>query len=166
MIWYRNSSDGEVNNVGDFDIAEVLEHLMHTIHLYGVPGGVNGSFNGLQWDPEYHSSWQTSELYLAMNEAIQNGVFSLQDYGDENIDSPETFRIASKEYLYLLNFGMWEFGQEFLGRWQSFSRMERPSKNTCRNRRTKSLGLRSLQPLHQTRSIKTEFIQLTLHLPR
>ena len=113
MIWYRNSSDAEVNNVGDFDIAEVLEHLMHTIHLYGVPGGVNGSFNGLQWDPEYHSSWQTSELYLAMNEAIQNGVFSLQDYGDENIDSPETFRIASKEYLYLLNFGMWEFGQEF-----------------------------------------------------
>ena len=41
MVWYRNSSDGEVNNVGDYDIAEVLEHLMHTIHLYGVPGAVD-----------------------------------------------------------------------------------------------------------------------------
>jgi hypothetical protein len=32
---------------------------------------------------------------------------------DENIDSPETYRLTSKEYLYLLNFGMWEYGQEF-----------------------------------------------------
>ena len=33
MVWYQNSSDGAVNTVGDYDIAEVLEHLMHTIHL-------------------------------------------------------------------------------------------------------------------------------------
>ena len=43
MVWYRNSSDGEVHNVGDYDIAEVLEHLMHTIHLFGVTGAVTGS---------------------------------------------------------------------------------------------------------------------------
>ena len=113
MIWYRNSSDGQVNTVGDYDIAEVLEHLMHTLHLYGVPGAVTGSQTALQWDPEYHRDWQTSELYLAMKEAIDNGVFSLKDYGDENLDTPDTYQIASKEYLYLLNFGMWEFGQEF-----------------------------------------------------
>lgn len=113
MVWYRNSSDGEINNVGDYDIAEVLEHLLHTIHLFGVPGGAEGSLSALQWDPENHSGWQTSELYSAMKEAVDNGVFSLKDYGDENIDSPETFRIATKEYLYVLNFGMWEFGQEF-----------------------------------------------------
>ena len=113
MIWYRNSSDGQVNNVGDYDIAEVLEHLMHTLHLYGVPGAVTGSQTALQWDPEYHRDWQTSELYLAMMEAVDNGVFSLKDYGDENLDTPNTYQIASKEYLYLLNFGMWEFGQEF-----------------------------------------------------
>ena len=113
MVWYRNSSDGEVNNVGDYDIAEVLEHLMHTIHLYGVPGAVTGSQNALQWDGEFHSGWQTSELYAAMNEAVNNGVFSLKDYGDENINNPDTFSVAAKEYLYLLNFGMWEYGQEF-----------------------------------------------------
>ena len=113
MVWYRNSSDGEVNNVGDYDIAEVLEHLMHTIHLYGVPGAVTGSQNALQWDYEFHSGWQTSELYYAMKEAVDNGVFSLKDYGDENINTPDTYSVASKEYLYLLNFGMWEYGQEF-----------------------------------------------------
>jgi len=113
MVWYRNSSDGEVNNVGDNDIAEVLEHLMHTIHLYGVPGAVTGSQNALQWDGEFHSGWQTSELYYAMKEAVDNGVFSLKDYGDENINNPDTYSVASKEYLYLLNFGMWEYGQEF-----------------------------------------------------
>jgi len=113
MVWYRNSSDGEVNNVGDYDIAEVLEHLMHTIHLYGVPGAVTGSQNALQWDYEVHSGWQTSELYYAMKEAVDNGVFSLKDYGDENINSPDTYSVASKEYLYVLNFGMWEYGQEF-----------------------------------------------------
>jgi hypothetical protein len=113
MVWYRNSSDGEVNNVGDYDIAEVLEHLMHTIHLFGVPGAVTGSQNALQWDNEFHSGWQTSELYYAMKEAVDNGVFSLKDYGDENINTPDTYSVASKEYLYLLNFGMWEYGQEF-----------------------------------------------------
>ena len=113
MIWYQNSSDGAVNTVGDYDIAEVLEHLMHTIHLFGVPGAVNGSQDALQWDPEYHRDWQTSELYYAMKEAVDNGVFSLTDYMDGNIDSPETYRLISKEYLYLLNFGMWEYGQEF-----------------------------------------------------
>ena len=113
MVWYRNSSDEEVNNVGDYDIAEVLEHLMHTIHLYGVPGAVTGSRNALKWDSETQSGWQTSELYYAMKEAVDKGVFSLRDYMDENIDSPETYRLTSKEYLYLLNFGMWEYGQEF-----------------------------------------------------
>ena len=113
MVWYRNSSDGPVNTVGDYDIAEVLEHLLHTIHLFGVPGAVPGSQNALQWDYETQTGWQTSELYYAMKEAVDNGVFSLKDYGDEKINTPDTYSIASKEYLYVLNFGMWEYGQEF-----------------------------------------------------
>ena len=45
---------------------------------------------------------------------MDNGVFNLRDYGDENINTPDTFRIITgMEYLYLLNFGMWEYGQEF-----------------------------------------------------
>ena len=40
MIWYLNSS--ATPGSGDADITEVMEHLMHTIHLYGVRGGVEG----------------------------------------------------------------------------------------------------------------------------
>jgi hypothetical protein len=118
MIWYKINSDGTVNNIGNVDIGEVLEHLMHTIHILGLPGAVPGSQTALQWDPENHSGWQKSELYLAMKEAVENGVFSLADYGDGSIDSEETYRVATKEYLYLLNFGMWEFGTEI---WQGGS---------------------------------------------
>ena len=53
-----------------------------------------------------------------MKEAVGNSVFSLADYGDGSIDSEETYRVATKEYLYLLNFGMWEFGTEI---WQGGS---------------------------------------------
>ena len=61
---------------------------------------------------------------LSPREAVDNGVFSLKDYGDENLDTPNTYQIASKEYLYLLNFGMWEFGQE-LRKTEPSTRVER-----------------------------------------
>ena len=51
MIWYKINSDGTVNSMGDVDIGEVLEHLMHTIHIFGLPGAVPGSkqlFNGIR----------------------------------------------------------------------------------------------------------------------
>ena len=108
MVWYQNSSHGAVTTEGDIDIQELVEHLMHTIHLYGVRGGVEGSTAALKGTEETDINYETSELWLAMQEAISNGVYDISGYGD----APAHF-VITKEYTYLLNFNMWEFGSEF-----------------------------------------------------
>jgi hypothetical protein len=107
MIWYLNSS--ATSGSGDDDIVEVIEHLMHTIHQYGVRGAVSGSYNGLSWDPDTDSDWNTRELYLAIKEAVDDSVFDISDYGDASYNTASTFKLIAKEYLYLLNFNMWEY---------------------------------------------------------
>ena len=112
MVWYQNSSNGAVSTAGDNDIQELLEHLMHTIHLYGVRGGVTGSEAALNADVE-QAGWDSTELYFALKEAVDNGAFDISGYGDADYTNPNTYAVASKEYTYVLNFGMWEFGSEF-----------------------------------------------------
>ena len=112
MVWYQNSSNGAVSTEGDTDIQELLEHLMHTIHLYGVRGGVTGSEAALNADVE-QAGWNSTELYFALKEAVDNGAFDISGYGDADYTNPNTYAVASKEYTYVLNFGMWEFGSEF-----------------------------------------------------
>ncbi|MDA7900674.1 leucine-rich repeat protein, partial [Akkermansiaceae bacterium] len=107
MIWYLNSDAASGN--GDADITEVVEHLMHTIHSYGVRGGVSGSIEGLSWMPDMDPDWKTRELFLALKQAVDNGVFSLGGYGDEDYNTASTFELAAIEYLYLLNFNMWGY---------------------------------------------------------
>ena len=42
MIWYsKNGTNLSEENI-NAKVTEVLEHLMHTVHLYGVRGGVEG----------------------------------------------------------------------------------------------------------------------------
>ena len=107
MIWYDIPDSG---NTGDGDITEVLEHLMHTIHQFGVRGAVDGSFNALMSNSTDESGkssfYKTHDLYLAMKQAMDNGVFT-PDYGAGNDG------LLMQEYTYLLNFSMWEFGKEF-----------------------------------------------------
>jgi hypothetical protein len=113
MIWYLNSS--AASGSGDDDIVEVIEHLMHTIHQYGVRGAVSGSYNGLSWDPETDSDWNTRELYYAIKEAVDDSVFDISDYGDASYNTASTFKLIAKEYLYLLNFNMWEYSSLWSG---------------------------------------------------
>ena len=69
MIWYQNEMS--TDNI----IVEVLEHLMHTIHPYGVRGAVDGSFDALMGtDSEVESSqdYKSNDLYLAMKQLPHN----------------------------------------------------------------------------------------------
>ena len=113
MIWYLNS--GAASGSGDADIVEVIEHLMHTIHQYGVRGAVSGSYNELSWDPDTDSNWNTRELYYAIKEAVDDSVFDISDYGDASYNTAATFKLIAKEYLYLLNFNMWEYSSLWSG---------------------------------------------------
>ena len=95
MVWYKNVDS---TFKGDDDINEVVEHIFHTIHLYGVPGGVDGSINALNSNTEAAGFTET-ELWKAMKEAIDNSVFGVSDYGNGDPTNPEFAGIMLKEYM-------------------------------------------------------------------
>lgn len=108
MVWYKNIDS---QFTGDDDINELLEHVLHTLHRFGVRGAVEGSFNGLNMEAEEEDITKT-DLYLAMIEAHSNGVFDVEGYGGD-ITNRDAWPVMLKEYQYLLTFGMWSFGPEF-----------------------------------------------------
>jgi hypothetical protein len=119
MVWYQNSSHDGVTTTGDNDITELFEHIMHTLHVHGVRGAVEGSVEALNYyktnQEPYEAndnSWKTSELYLAVKEAVENDIF-YPEYAPDLLDHPKAFEVAAKEYTYALNFSMWEMGKEF-----------------------------------------------------
>ena len=103
MVWYLNSS-GEGFGNGDIDAAEVIEHVFHTIHMSGLDA------LALKQYSEFSSDWASGPVYAAMKEAYDGGLWDSEGYGGDawKTDS-EMFRIAQKEYLYLLNFSMFEY---------------------------------------------------------
>ena len=110
MVWYRNVS-GPSPSVGDTDVEEVVEHLMHTIHLFGLPGAVDGSDVALNWVASENSGFANTALHLAMSEAINGSYFDPTDYAPNWNTNAEQAEVAYKEYLYLLNFNMWEMSE-------------------------------------------------------
>ena len=91
---------------GDTAILEVIEHLLHTITVYGL--SENDALNQQN---------QTSALYLAMVEAINNGMFDLSGYSGQGTfpgNDPEFRALLMREYLYLLILGEWNYITEFV----------------------------------------------------
>lgn len=107
MVWYANIS-GPSPSVGDRDIEELVEHLMHTIHLFGIMGAVPGSETAVNWLATNNVNWQTTELHLAMKEAIDGGFFDPTDYAPDWATVDEAAEVAYKEYMYLMNWSMWD----------------------------------------------------------
>ena len=116
MVWYNNAS-GPSPTTQDSEIEEVMEHLFHTIHLFGLPGATPGSATGLNWlaTNAVGDSWKTTELHLAMSEAIAASKFDPSDYAPSWATNTEQAEIAYKEYMYLLNWGMWGMSEFWNG---------------------------------------------------
>jgi hypothetical protein len=111
MVWFKNTDS---KGTGDDDINELLEHTLHTLHRFGVRGGVEGSTVALNAEAEEFDISNT-ELFLAMKEAYTNGVFDIEGYGDAEITNQDLWPVLCKEYTYLLTFGMWEFNEFWEG---------------------------------------------------
>ena len=103
MVWYLNST-GDGYGDGDTDAQEVIEHVFHTIHMHGLPADDIKLYNYLA------SDWASGDLYAAMEEAYDDGYWDSSGYGGNTwkTDS-DAFELAAKEYLYLLNFCMFEY---------------------------------------------------------
>ena len=105
MVWYLNST-GDGYGDGDIDAQEVIEHVFHTLHMHGLPADDIKLYQFLAAD------WQSGDLYAAMEEAYDAGKWDPSGY-QENPDDWKTdgdaFEVAAKEYLYLLNFCMFEY---------------------------------------------------------
>ena len=111
MVWYKNVDS---SGTGDDDINEILEHTLHTIHRFGVRGAVDGSTEALNAESDEEDISDT-EIFLAMKEAYNNGVFDISGYGNGDINNQDIWGVLLKEYTYLLTFGMWEFNEFWEG---------------------------------------------------
>jgi subtilisin family serine protease len=103
MVWYLNSTGGAPGD-GDQDAQEVIEHVFHTIHMHGLDAQT------LKLYPFLSSDWNTGPLYNAMVEAYDGGFWDSAGYGGDTWKTNgEAFEVAAKEYLYLLNFCMFDY---------------------------------------------------------
>jgi len=110
MVWYKNIDS---QGTGDDDINEIMEHTLHTLHRFGVRGGVEGSTEALNIEAEEQDITNT-DVFLAMKEAYTNGVFDIEGYGGD-INNRDAWPVMLKEYQYLLTFGMWEYSEFWEG---------------------------------------------------
>jgi hypothetical protein len=110
MVWYKNIDS---RGTGDDDINEIIEHTLHTLHRFGVRGGVEGSTEVLNIEAEEEDVSNT-DVFLAMKEAHNNGVFDIEGYGGD-INNRDAWPVMLKEYQYLLTYGMWEFSEFWEG---------------------------------------------------
>ena len=113
MVFYHNTPGDPRASTSDRDIEEVMEHLFHTIHLFGLPGATPGSATGLNWlaTNAVGDSWKTTELHLAMKEAIDAGMYDPTGYASSWDTNANYAELAYKEYMYLLNWSMWDMSE-------------------------------------------------------
>ena len=103
MVWYLNST-GDAPGDGDNDAQEVIEHVFHTLHMHGLDAVSLKMYSYISAD------WASGPLYAAMEEAYDAGKWDSSGYvGNAWKTDGDAFEVSAKEYLFLLNFGMFEY---------------------------------------------------------
>jgi hypothetical protein len=111
MVWYLNST-GSGYGDGDLDAQEVIEHVFHTLHMHGLPA------EDIKLYPFLAPDWADGDLYAAMEEAYDAGKWDPSGYEPSPgafKTNADAYEVAAKEYLYLLNFCMFEYTELWEG---------------------------------------------------
>lgn len=103
FIWEYDDSGGSYSS--NSQVMEIMEHALHTLTVYGLPGA---------YPTEFAQNNQTSALYNACNQAITNGVFDVSSYGTWPGTDADVRALIMREYYYLLTLGMWEYFSVFV----------------------------------------------------
>ena len=79
-------------------VTEVVEHILHFVTAIGM----HYTF------PDEWGISRNSELYLQMNQAIDNGFYDIEQY-DEIDQEEEKLRVLLQEYAYWIIYTTWDF---------------------------------------------------------
>jgi len=90
----------QINEQGEEQIGEVLEHLLHTV--------TNVIFN-LAYPNEWDFDNTSSLLNEAMNESIAKGIYDISSYDEIKNDNEIYNKILTQEYAYWLILAEWNY---------------------------------------------------------
>tara|TARA_B110000467_G_scaffold32337_1_gene29265 strand:+ start:741 stop:1550 length:810 start_codon:yes stop_codon:yes gene_type:complete len=90
----------EINEKGEEQIGEVLEHLLHTV--------TNVIFY-LAYPNEWDFDNTSSLLNEAMNESIEKGIYDISSYNEIKNDNEIYNKILTQEYAYWLILAEWNY---------------------------------------------------------
>ena len=115
FIWQFNLS-GNSDKTANSQITEVLEHLLHTLVRFALPGAFPEQFLFIEdRSPEYGGNVSKEEpifsgsLYEAAKEAIKNGFFDASSYNHMGVGSFTYWKTVMVEYQYALTFAEWGY---------------------------------------------------------
>ena len=90
----------EMNQGGAEQIGEVLEHLLHTITAVGLY---------LAYPDIWDYTKSSSPLSLAMQEAIDSGIYDISSYDELKGDTEGYQKTLATEYVYWLILAEWDY---------------------------------------------------------
>ena len=121
FIWQFNLS-GDSEKTANTQITEVLEHLLHTLVRFALPGAFPAQFLFIEdRSPEYGGDVSKEEpilsglLYEAAKEAINSGVFDASSYNHMGVGSFKYWKTVMVEYQYALTFAEWGYIEKYTG---------------------------------------------------
>ena len=92
FIWQLDGDSGNTQST------EVIEHMLHTITRFGLPGVYGKEF-------DYDSP--NSLISRAFEEAKENGVYSTEEYSGGDQGDPDFQIMLKQEYMYCLIYANW-----------------------------------------------------------